>query len=60
MQSIMAAKELGIFIILANYMDLNVFKKDMILFGDISILDFDTSLFEDLHASLIGNEEYDL
>ena len=56
----MAAKELGIFIILANYMDLNVFKKDMILFGDNSILDFDTSLFEDLHASLLENEEYKL
>ena len=32
----------------------------MMLFGDSSILDFDVSLFEDLRASLVDNEEYNL
>ena len=56
----MAAKELGIFIILPSYMGATVFQKEMLLFGDSSILDFDVSLFEDLHASLSENGEYDL
>ena len=56
----MASKELAIFIILTNHMDLNVFKKEMLLFSDGTILDFDISLFEDLRASLSEHEGYSL
>ena len=56
----MTAKELGIFVILPSYMGETTFQKEMLLFADSSILDFDVSLFEDLRASLSGHGEYDL
>ena len=56
----MKDKELAIFVINTNYMENDVFKKDMILFGDGDMLSFNVSLFKELKDSLVKNEECDL